>query len=651
MKIFKKLILGVLLFIPISINAKAVENVDYVIDSMYINASVDILGSVHVQEAIVINGAINGFERTINFKNPNLKEWDGGEIDFSNSSIYNARAIGLSKVSSFKVKKDDISWEILDTKYTEYENNEDAQIGDSGVYTLKETENGKIVRVYNPNESDYIVYYFDYYIDQAVILHNDVAELYWTFIPQDFDYVKEAHIQLTIPGSCTDETFRFWAHGPLNGEIGGVSEDKDDDGNNLYRGIVADVYDIAEGVGTDIRITFDKSMMSAVQEYLTSSGVDALDAIIEVETGRANDANKQRAVAKTIYYGIYILSGIYLVGLIVLWIYMYKKYDKEYKVNFDAKYYREFTGDYEVEVVDYLLNQNISTNAMSASIMNLIYKKNIEVINDAKDKKNPVLKLVSRENLTSCEEKLVDLLFKTVTTSGQLSMKELEKFSTKYSTAQKFMNGYNSWKDEVETVALNENFFEDYGVKRATAAMYILFGIVVAILMFVLDMILPLVLLVMIVLSVIFLIYVFSFKKWTKKGREHYLKWNAFKNFLKDFGSFKDKELPEITLWEKYLVYATIFGLAKEVQKTMKIRLTEMSNIDSSYIMYNNRLFMYDYYFGNAIANSITKSYSRSMSTINAELAKSSSSSGSGFGGGFSSGGGFGGGGGGGHGF
>lgn len=164
--------------------------------------------------------------------------------------------------------------------------------------------------------------------------------------------------------------------------------------------------------------------------------------------------------------------------------------------------------------------------------------------------------------------------------------------------------------------------------------------------MFALKAVNNIALLVIIVSSIVFLIYILSFKKWTLKGREHYLKWKAFKNFLTDFGNLKEKELPEIKLWEKYLVYATVFGIAKEVQKTMKIKLSEMSNVDSFYL--NSWYFHTNYYIGNTISSSVNKVYSGSANTI---AAHSSSSSGGGFGGGFSSGGGFGGGGGGGHGF
>ena len=653
-KINKLIIILSLFLIPLFVSAKGVDEVNFNVEEVYVNSTVDIVGSMHIQEAIVINGSLNGFERIINYKNPNLKEWNGGKVNFENSSIYNARGVSLSKVSSVKIDKEDIDWKLLDNFSNLYEEVESANKGDTNVYTLETTNSGINVRVYNPNESGYIVYLFDYYIDQAVILHNDVAELYWTFIPLDFDDVNNAHIQVTIPGTCTDETFRFWAHGPISGEISGISEAKDDNGKYLYKGVIADVSDIKEGMGTDIRMTFDKSIMSYGESILTNSNQDALEEIIKVETKRADSANSQRRISKIVYYGIIILSCGYFIGLVILWIYMYFKYDREYKSNFDQKYNREFTGEYDVEVVDYLMNKSVSTNAMSASIMNLIYKKNIEIIENPNDKKNPTLRLKSRDNVSSSEAKIIELLFDKIANKKdgtlEVTTKEIEKYSKKTSTAEKFMNGYNAWKDEVETVALNENFFEDHSNKKIAAGLYLVLGFVIIGLMFLFDMFFPILMLLIILSSVAFVFYISTFKKWTPKGREHYLKWNAFKNFLKDFGSFETKDLPEIKLWEKYLIYATLFGIAKEVGKTMKVKLSEMNDIDSSYFP-SSYVFYNNYYIGNTISDSINKSHANSVSTINAEAARSSMSSGSGFGGGFSSGGGFGGGGGGGHGF
>ena len=67
-------------------------------------------------------------------------------------------------------------------------------------------------------------------------------------------------------------------------------------------------------------------------------------------------------------------------------------------------------------------------------------------------------------------------------------------------------------------------------------------------------------------------------------GEDQFFKYKAIKRFLNDFGKFDDKSLPEVHLWDKYLVYATFFGIAKKVEKEMKLRLENM-NIDDDLLV------------------------------------------------------------------
>ena len=149
--------------------------------------------------------------------------------------------------------------------------------------------------------------------------------------------------------------------------------------------------------------------------------------------------------------------------------------------------------------------------------------------------------------------------------------------------------------------------------------------------------------------AIIFIIYIGTIKRKSEKGIEHYTRWKAFKKFLNDFGTFDTKELPEIILWERYLVYATIFGLAKKVQKDMNVKIKEIELADTYYG--NNYIFINDFNMTSVISSSLNEAFRGAQTTINREMASSSSGSYGGHGGGFSSGGGFGGGGGGGRGF
>ena len=94
-------------------------------------------------------------------------------------------------------------------------------------------------------------------------------------------------------------------------------------------------------------------------------------------------------------------------------------------------------------------------------------------------------------------------------------------------------------------------------------------------------------------------------------------------------------------------VYATLFGIASKVSKSMNVKIQEISDYENIQTFHTN---YYDFELCNIINSSISSAVSMANHTA-MEVAASSMSSSSGSGGGFSSGGGFGGGGGGGHGF
>ncbi len=54
----------------------------------------------------------------------------------------------------------------------------------------------------------------------------------------------------------------------------------------------------------------------------------------------------------------------------------------------------------------------------------------------------------------------------------------------------------------------------------------------------------------------------------TEKGKEELQKLYSFKAFIKDFGNFAPREAKEIVLWDRYLSYAQVFGLTKEIMQT-----------------------------------------------------------------------------------
>ena len=113
----------------------------------------------------------------------------------------------------------------------------------------------------------------------------------------------------------------------------------------------------------------------------------------------------------------------------------------------------------------------------------------------------------------------------------------------------------------------------------------------------------------------------------------------GLKKFLKEFSEMHKKQAIEVNLWEYYLMYAQIFGMAKEVAKQFKNLYPEIvRNMEEAGIDYTNVVLMNNF--------STTTVNAASAAKVKAESYSSGGGGGSfGGGGGGSFGGGSGGGG------
>ena len=590
----------------------------YDIEGYYINVEVLENGDVEVEEIFLVDGTMNGYEINLSANSTN--------------SLVSASAI--SNVSVAGANLDNISFDAFDEDFNDFTLVNYADVGDSEKYTVDNTYNGVSIKMYYPINNEKITFKVSYTLENAIILHNGFAEFYWNFFSGELpDEINDLNIRVILPGLDDSDYFRFWAHGPLSGEV----HDYNSNTNNI---VIASI-DKLEAYGIlDMRVTFIDSLVNT--SLISKHSDEALDDIISEEEKIANETNALRREVKAKWnIALFGTIGFYIL-LIIGFIYVYFKYDKELKSDFNHKYNRDFIDDYNVEVVDYLMNHSVTENALSASVMNLIYKKNIkaEAIADKKDSYK--FTILSRDNLNDTENSLVDFLFTTVGDSNTFTTMDLKKYASNMATCRGFMSSYTNWKNKVTKDGQTQNFFEKK--RNYVWIPFVLLIYSIILLIFISSNNIELFIgILTIFFAIIFMIYAIACTKKTKKGVEHYAKWKAFKNFLNDFGNFSIKELPEITLWERYLVYATVFGLADKVEKAMNVKITEFGNIDSAdYIMFTH---IHNMHMASIISSSMHSAINSSQVSINRANASSSMSSGGGFGGGFSSGGGFGGGG------
>ncbi|MBQ8659539.1 MAG: DUF2207 domain-containing protein [Bacilli bacterium] len=63
----------------------------------------------------------------------------------------------------------------------------------------------------------------------------------------------------------------------------------------------------------------------------------------------------------------------------------------------------------------------------------------------------------------------------------------------------------------------------------------------------------------------------------TQFGEDEYTKWRGLYNFLNSETLMKERTVIDLVLWEKYLVYATAFGISHKVVKALEIRCPDFS--------------------------------------------------------------------------
>lgn len=610
----------------------------------YIEVNVLDNGDAEVKELKLMDGEYNGYKTDIRYKSNGLTKFDGSKSSFEGSDIYNASALTDVKVYDVKFTTTDFS--IINNKNREFVLVNSAEKGDYGVYTKTTNSEGIEILSYQPS-----VYkrasLVTYTLKDLVVVHNDIAELAHDFIGTDYqEAISNLIIRINLPSSSKE--LRIFSHGPLNGK-NRIIDDKSVE-------ITYETLDKENAV--DGRVVFDKSI---VPNATKKSNVDGLGKILEVEKERANYANKLRETARkrekmlqTLAIIMEILLGIWLIGLIVIVYKFYNKNDKEYRSEFNGKYFRDFPEEYTPSTVSYLMNKSINNLSFNAGILDLIRKKAItieEVTIDKKglfkNKQQKDYKLSRNMNfnldtLSTSEKKLFNLLIGTVGNGDYVILGDMKEFSKDYNNAKRLISGYDGWRYACESEAETEEFYENTKKEKTNCILYSLIFIPITFLALLCGSNMGRVLLIDL-FGILAIIYFSSATKRTKKGNEQYHKWKGLKNFLADFGRLDEKDLPEIKLWERYLVYATMFGLAAKVQNAMKMNLERMNysdNIDFTYLYFDN------YYFSNSMTNAVNSSLSSARGTISThELASSSDSSSGGYGGGSSfGGGGFGGG-------
>lgn len=590
-------------------------------------------GSIKVRELIKMNGEYNGMDRDIVYASYNNAPYNGNISAIKgNSDLYDGSSITDIKVGSIS---DDgsLTFDDFNRNVNYFDEVSFASNGTSSKYTYDNFMNKVNLKLYNPSDLDEI-FYIEYTVTDVVVVHNDVAELAWNTLGDGYrENIGDYEVKVVLPNSDSD--YRVWLHGPLNGNIERVNN-KEALGTFNFLGAYNPV---------SVRLIFDKSLVTNATKV---SGLTAKSAIIDYQTELSDEANAERERIQRQNMILIIASSVWALIAISLAVVVYLREKNMKKTAFNMEYFRDFPASYGPEVLEYLIDKNVTEKSLSATILNLIYKKvlKVEVIDrKLKDDYKLVLQDYDEASLTETEKIALNLIINEVGNSKEVVLSTIKKHCSTLSNANRVMDLYNDFIKTSKNLGKSELFFAKTPGLVAFTVIFSLLGLVLTFISFALD--LSWLGIIIIILMIALIIFVITRKFYTKKGAEHYAKWMAHKKFLEDFSRFNEKELPEVTLWDKYLVYAVVLDCADKLSKEMELKMPNMDASNTTYVGYNP--YMTHYIITTNLYSSINSGIHTAVASSRSSIAASQSSSGGGFGGGSIGGGGsFGGGGGGG---
>ena len=446
-------------------------------------------------------------------------------------------------------------------------------------------------------------YQISYVIEDAVTSYNDCQELYWSFLEQGENNIpaKKVTGRVNLPNDVSNiEKLRIWGHGQLNGTI---------EKANTHQ-VNFKMNGLDKGSRLEIRIVTEDKMFNVSSNK--TNFLNKLNQIIAEETRWADESN---LASKNMQK---ILNWVIFVYLIIITIYILKiikiKNIKETKrIEHKIEYFREIPREKTVTPAEaiYLYKfekerletSSVQENAVSATILDLCLKRKITM---RVQKENVFIKIVGDMNGLNKDEQAIYKLLKEAGGNEEFEIGQLKIYAEKefyqYSRSINNLVNYarNSLYDEKLIDKAKEKSYRKYrlGEEKFVVVKYIFLFLVAMFLVGKLpffDMVTNLmssfswqmysgILIVAMLPLVGVLLYYFKMQKMaynkiavlTDKGYEEKEQWNGLVKYMKNYSLLNEKSVPDLVLWEKYLVYATALGISEKVVEELKATYPEV---------------------------------------------------------------------------
>ena len=402
------------------------------------------------------------------------------------------------------------------------------------------------------------------------------ADLFYYQYLSEINTLEVENMSVTVNFPTAEPDLRSWLHTSASAQgVWKQSEDK--------KSVTILVEDVSAGEYVESRMLLGKNHYATFESDKSVSSVE-----VENEEKAWYDAyTREQRLRLAVTILDYILA-VLAVGFGVFYLILLKKRNKPLELPNAPIYYREipegYTGGEVSPLYFYYSNENYIDESISATMLELVRLKYITITPDEKKKHAliTVLRMDEEDALRTHQKLVVEMLLAVKPMGTPFSMKEFEKYGKDHS--EKMMDLVEKYKAAIRNKSQRDGDYRKGNPAREKAqkfsAKMVGAGVAVIVIsgftsflvsagMFffgaglIIGGMIP---------------YLFSKKlkaPLTLTGQKEYDKLHALAKYMQEFSLMEEHEIPELALWEDYMIFATAMGIADKVAEQLEVAYPE----------------------------------------------------------------------------
>ena len=411
-----------------------------------------------------------------------------------------------------------------------------------------------------------------YTLKNIIQVYHDTAVLYTKLLSEDFKLpVTSLTGTVRFPQGGSKDSLRAWLHTTANG---GLTVDSADS-------IHFSVSDIPAGTLAEVRLCMTPQLFPDSKKVSSQS---ALPGIEKEEQKWAADY----AAAQKLRFALGIIDAVgallIFAAAIVALVVSRRKY-RRHSVE-TPEYSRDIPPGNSPAGIAHLfyfyggIGEKEKNRMFSATLLSLARKGYVSFSGRENEIAVAILGDTKHMELTGSEQAFYRMISTVGEASGNsFTMQEFKHYAEKHYTY--IDRTMEEFLGEAERETAGRGYVESrplfLGALKAGGAGALILAIAVLAVSGSLGALMVYIPLALLIGGVILMIAGFAKMHLSEQGEREFGVWQGLKHYMLDFSRMKEYGVPELALWEEYLVYATMMGISKEVCKQLRMVYPELN--------------------------------------------------------------------------